>query len=520
VSAGRGRLKAKVQAWRTVHRGGKTYAQRFVTSKGSNASTAAHHAAAPPQAVANAKKALADARRASTAGVKLATADARRRVSLERKQGMAVIKAARTERNVHRKVASAATAEVRAKRAELQKRVKEHKAAHKAQLPGSTAAGHRKALHARVKQAQAELGIAQGTLKTATGQRRQAHAALLAAVKAKAVRVKAAQLAGKPDIANARATGAANVKAAQAALAQAKTDAKRAALRKRLGVSGGGASPPIAPTPAPRPAPTPPPAPKFPPRASRPPEAVISRMKFPDPTGDGVAVMGAAHTLAGYIDMIHAVPATMPEMKMVSFAYLARRPASEVGAYKKANPRVRGVYMNALGIVATRANIGVPEGQVRAVMAHEVGHALDYAINPCVAYRAAPPPHALPEAHRNWAAREKLLREIHATPEVAAMKARHKAIEFNTDSQSRSEAEHLRYLTSDVELFARAYAQHVEMHAGDRDMRLHHDSQTTPGIAGHPAAHNAQWQPMTFAPVRAAFNDFFHEVGLAPSPHP
>jgi hypothetical protein len=504
VSARRGHLKAKVQAWRTVHRNGKAYAQRFVTSKGATAS-------APP-AVAAAQAGLRQARVQRGALHRAAHKEGRELVAGERALGGKVVAQARVVRTLERRNANAATAVVKAKRAELKRRVQEHKAAK------SAPAAKRKALHARVKEAKTDLGHAQTSLKAAVAARRIAHSDVMKALKAKSMRVRLARMAGKQTLTDARVKGAQGVKAAQAALKQAKADAKRAALRKRLGVSGG-ASPPIAPTPAPRPAPAPPrPTPPTPPGGSRLPLPITSRMRFPDTTADGPAIRTAASTVAGYISAIHDVPATMPQMKMVSFEYL-KRPGSG-GASHAHSPRTRGVFINDLDIVATRAHIGVPEGQVRAVMAHEIGHALDYAINPSVAWRRPPNPSPHPEVQRNWAAREKLLNQIHATPEVVAMKARLSLIGHHADSQARSEAEHLRYLTSDVELFARAYAQHVEMHAGDRDMRLHHDAQTVPGISGHPAAHNSQWQPMTFAPVRAAFNDFFHEVGLAPSPHP
>jgi len=151
-------------------------------------------------------------------------------------------------------------------------------------------------------------------------------------------------------------------------------------------------------------------------------------------------------------------------------------------------------------------------------MAHEVGHFLDFSGLGSNTFLSDPGRNT----PKNTAARlmRKAMDAIRNSPQVQTLMDKVKnpkkyvqTVEYEHNGEKRSyktepDRSHTRYLSSNVELWARAYAQYIATRSGNKSMIAQVAKQLESKLYGE-----QQWTTKDFEPIAEAIDELFNEMG-------
>lgn len=208
-------------------------------------------------------------------------------------------------------------------------------------------------------------------------------------------------------------------------------------------------------------------------QAARAASETVSALETLKPPSKG-ALAALARKVCAAIDRVHRTPA-MPQIPLKRSSG-----TSTVGAYRH---KITGDPVS--------ISISSKGGTEALTLAHEFGHFLDHKGLPgdTFATRSKDDPAVI-----------ELLDALNGSEAAAQLRAWTKAT---------GNRKYGNYLTSDIELFARAYAQYIAVRSGDEDLLEELDRKRR----REPTA-PTQWDDEDFTPIAAAFDRLFTKLGL------
>lgn len=214
----------------------------------------------------------------------------------------------------------------------------------------------------------------------------------------------------------------------------------------------------------------PPPTPKTP----KAPTGVDIRIKRSTDLGKDVYAARSA------IATVHTIPRTLPPVSVVS---------------ARLGPGTNGRYVGSKSILEMN-----PAGKTpRLTFAHEVGHYLDHTLLG-TSSRNFETRMVTEEATKEWLG---AVRSTRAYRRLEAM--------MNDPATPADIVEHLRYLTSPVELWGRSYAQYIAARSGNKAMLAELAAMRA---SDAPWTRNRQWSTTDFEVVANAIDEIFRRKGL------
>lgn len=240
-----------------------------------------------------------------------------------------------------------------------------------------------------------------------------------------------------------------------------------------------------------------------------------------DKTAEGRLTAIVADRVSGYIGQQHSLPADMPKVRVESCDSWRKLPATSSvrtaferceASMAAAGSNVGGLAFQTEHLIGLHVAAAGSAGTQREILAHEIGHAIDFHLHPTWDGNLRRRPSA--EVQRRALARAELMRVIDQTPEVQELRRHHETLKKHRQpGDSRFDNGATEYLLDTRELYARAYSQFIATSSGDTFM---HDSLMA--RRNHPSMTKRlqQWEPANFTPVQLAFERYFRTLSLAP----
>lgn len=221
------------------------------------------------------------------------------------------------------------------------------------------------------------------------------------------------------------------------------------------------------------PRPVPPPTPRAP-RTPAAPSGIDIRIKRS--TDLGVDVHAARSSIAA----VHTVPRTLPPVSVVS---------------ARLGEGTNGRYVGSKSVLEMNPTGKTP----RLTFAHEVGHYLDHTLLGTTA-RNFETRMLTEQTTKDWL---DAVRSTRAYQRLEAM--------MSDPAMPAEIVQHLRYLTSPVELWGRSYAQYIATRSGDAVMLA---ELATMRASDAPWTRNRQWGTTDFEVIASAMDEIFRMKGL------